>query len=166
MPMGITQAQAGHLAGLTHQRISQLAEENAFAKLKNGRIDGQSFGRWLAERNAKKAAEQSDDRLDLTQERAKKEREQRIKLERENAVAAGELVPAAEISQAMADIYARVGSHVAATMRRVPQALGIPQSQHADARAVLRGLERDLLLAISAQDDEDDDNGKMADTSG
>ena len=77
----------------------------------------------------------------------------RLRIEREEAVAKGELVPYDEIHRQFADIYSRVKNHANALMARIPAALGIPAEERAEAADKLAALERDFLEAIASKED-------------
>ena len=165
---GLTQEQAAHEWGVSKQYINQLLAAGTISRREDGSVDGPSLRAWGLRREAEKQIRSGDGENGEEQETLQywKKREARanaLRKEDEARKNAGELIEFAEVHQMQADMYARLRSHVKAMTAKIPTALGLPRVDHDKARKVLAGLERDLLLAVSSTEADDDDDNLEAD---
>lgn len=164
-----TQSQFGALVGITQPAVSDLLSRGVIS-------EGGSGGTWLLEycehlRTIAAGRAAAGD-IDLATERALLARAQRIRIERENAVRAGELAPAYLIEEVLAKAGAKVASIFdgipGQVKRRVPvlpaSALDIIGTEIAKARNIAAAVSlADLDIdGLDADDDADVLDAPMA----
>ncbi|MBK1835023.1 hypothetical protein [Roseibacillus ishigakijimensis] len=111
------------LSGLDPRRIQQLKKEGHIPDNGRGKYRFEHLRAYVAYLQGlvqrRRIESDSPDKLDLDQERALKEREQRRKLERENALAEGKLVDAAEVDAMNAEVDGIIRSNMLAIPARM-----------------------------------------------
>ena len=161
MARGLTQTQAAHAWDVSQQQISNLIQKGVIGRMPDGSVDANSLRAWGLKREAEKQAKtggtNGSDTENLQYWRMREARANALRKENEGRKAAGELIEFAEVHQMQADMYARLRSHIKAMMAKIPAALKLPGDDHDKARKVLAGLERDLLLAVSSTEDDDEE---------
>ncbi|MDP0492519.1 MAG: hypothetical protein Q7Q71_15845 [Verrucomicrobiota bacterium JB023] len=144
------------LSGLDPRRIQQLKKEGHIPDNGRGRYRFEylrayvGYLQGLVQR--RKIDPNHPDKLDLDQERALKEREQRRKLERENAIAEGKLVDAAEVDAMNAEVDGIIRSNMLAILARMAGELaGLDEPR--DVKLALDGAIRKSLAGLEGESD-------------
>lgn len=154
--IGLTSSQAAREANVSKQTIENAVNSGSIVRDSSGKIDRSSFKGWKERRERKDDQTQSNPviqkRVDLDTERARKEKALADRYERENRIAAKELIPFSEVHDMQAAMYARLRSHLRATFLKVPAVCGVPTDKRPAIRKKLDLLERDLLETIARTD--------------
>lgn len=155
----VTQAEFGALVGVSQRTVSELLSRGIIA-------EGEPAGAWLHaycdHLRSVAAGRAAAGDLDLATERALLARAQRIRIETDNAIRAGELAPAYLLEQVLSKAGARVASIFDAIpgqiKRRVPvlpaSAIDHIRTEIAKARNIAASVSLDDL---KLDDDRDDD---------
>jgi phage terminase Nu1 subunit (DNA packaging protein) len=163
----LTQSEFGELVGISQRAVSELLSRGVIA-------EGGTGGTWLLEytehlRTVAAGRAAAGD-LDLATERALLARAQRTRIERENALRAGELAPAYLIEEVLTKAGAKVASIFdgipGAVKRRVPSlpasAVDLIRAEVAKARNIAASVslaDLDVDTGDTAADDDSETNG-------
>ena len=143
---------ASHL-GLSVTRVSQLISADILPKAPRGRHDLAACRLAYLEHLREIAAGRGsrDGGLDLVAERARLAAAQSEKVERENAVAAGEFLPRGEVHIAVVSAFALVRSKILALPSRLAPVMA-PAMTPAEAQSILKDACNESLDELAATD--------------
>lgn len=147
----MTQARFGSLVGVSQQAIGKLVEKGVIDSSMSGQAMLHAYCSHLRETAAGRQA--ADGELDLVTERAMLAREQRVRLEMQNAVTRGELAPVVLIEEVLSKAGSRIGGIFdaipGAVKRRVPslssEEIGNIEKEIVKARNIVAAISLDDL---------------------
>lgn len=162
-----TQSEFGALVGISQRAVSEMLARGVIAEGENGGAWLRAYCEHLRTIAAGRAAAGD---LDLPTERALLARAQRTRIERENAVRAGELAPAYLIEEVLSKAGAKVASIFDAipgqVKRRVPtlpaSALDLIRAELAKARNIAASVSMDDLDLDEAATSDDESSQDAA----
>lgn len=162
-----TQSEFGALVGISQRAVSEMLARGVIAEGENGGAWLRAYCEHLRTIAAGRAAAGD---LDLATERALLARAQRTRIERENAVRAGELAPAYLIEEVLSKAGAKVASIFDAipgqVKRRVPtlpaSALELIRAEVAKARNIAASVSMDDLDLDEAATSDDESSQDAA----
>lgn len=156
--MTMTQAAFGALVGVSQQAVGNLVGRGILDSSMSGQ---QMLHAYCSHLRETAAGRSSGEGLDLVAERAMLAREQRVRLEMQNAVTRGELAPVVLIEEVLSKCGARIGGLFdaipGAVKRRVPALTSDEIGNIAKEIAKVRNIAASISLADLREEDDDDD---------